>query len=298
MPRIAEVKSAVSLFAGNRTGNDERASGLIAKRGALPVAVSKQEIGKIFTVAGPSALKVAGSDCVGDGGSPSSAKGNQAAASVGLQVIVVTLFELHTPNESVVPPDHGHLGRNIELRVVVGDRALSLTATDQGVVLAEAGGQRSALDVGDESVVGSWPALLRHVEAVVDGTAEVNETADAGAKVEDGIRTNRIVVAKGYALTLGVFSATIFAEAGAEGILRQAQQLPVGKPAENSLLAVNGLVDARRVSVRIAARAGVLEEVKNRHAWASRRSGNQLVQEISGGRIDEIGRTRGVRLAV
>ena len=222
MPGISKVESAIGLLAGNRAGNYQRAARLIAECSALAVAVTEQEIGKIFTVASARALYVAGPYCARRRRCPRSGKGDQPAAGVGLKVVVVTLFELDAPSVSVVPSDHGYLGREVELSVVVGDRALSLAATDQRVVLTETRRQRSALDVGDERVVCARPALLRHVKAAVDGVAEVNKSTEAGVEVEDGSWADGVVIADSHALALGVFGAPVLAESGAERILCQA----------------------------------------------------------------------------
>ncbi len=114
-----------------------------------------------------------------------------------------------------------------------------------------------------QRVVGGGPAFCRHIEAAIDRIAEIDEAADAGVQVEDRIGVDREVVPESHALAVGLFRAAVFAKAGAERILRQAEQLPIGEAAEKGLPAVDRLVDAGHIFVRIAARAGVLKKVKD-----------------------------------
>src|SRR5579859_3304154 len=211
MPGIAEVKGAIGLLSGDRTRDYQRSAGLVAECGTLSVAVSKQEVGEVLTVARTGTLHVPGSRSGRDGRSPRTAERDQAATGVGLQVIVVTLLELHAPNVGVMPANHSDLRRNIELGVEVVDRALSLAATNQGVVLAEARGQRSALNVGNQRVVSRRPTFLRHIKARIDGLAQVVESADAGIDVGGGVWADGEVVANRQALAAGIFSAPVFA---------------------------------------------------------------------------------------
>ena len=194
-------------------------------------------------------------------------------------------------------PDHGHLRRKIELGIKVVDGALPLAATHERIVLAEAGRHRGTFQAGHQRVVRGRPALRRHIEARIDRIAEIVEPADAGTQVEYRARTDGEVVAESQALTVGIFRATVCAQARAEGILRQTEQLPISESAEKGLPVGDGLVDPGHIFIGVTARAGALKKIKDGHPCGGRRIGFQFAQKISGGWIDEIAGSPGIGLA-
>src|SRR3981081_347721 len=125
MPVVAEVQGPVSLLTRDWPRDHQRSGGLMAKCGALVIAVSQSEIGKIFAVV----TRSGNVDCSHHdrrSGRPRSGKGAESAAGVGLQVVIVALFELATPDEGVAAPDHCDLRGDIEMGVWVVNRALTL----------------------------------------------------------------------------------------------------------------------------------------------------------------------------
>ena len=103
--------------------------------------------------------------------------------------------------------------------------------------------------------------------------------AGADVHIGDGVRADGIVVADSDALATGIFRATVFTEAGAEGVLGEAEQLPIGKATEQALLTVNGLINAAHVSICVAAGARGFRKIKVRSAQVRLRY--ELVQQIS-----------------
>ena len=69
----------------------------------------------------------------------------------------------------------------------------------------------------------------------------------------------------------------------------QTQQLPVSEPPKDSVLAVDGLVNACDIGIGIAAGAGILQKVQNRSA--RRGICDQLAQKERRCWIDEVGCT-------
>src|SRR5258708_35216398 len=118
MPRVDEVQSAICLLPGNWARDDQGPGGLITESGTLSIAVPEQEIGVILAVPVHRFRRVL---------RPYTGKRDQAAAGVGLEVVVVTLFELSAPNKSMTTADHCDLRRNVELRIEIVNRALALT---------------------------------------------------------------------------------------------------------------------------------------------------------------------------
>src|SRR6267378_5735086 len=104
---------------------------------------------------------------------PGTVERDQAAAGVGLQVVVISHLQLPTPDKGVAAADHGHLWGQIPLGIVVVNRTLPLAAGYVRVVDGEAGRERRALGVRDKAVIGRRPALLGHVESRVDGQTKV-----------------------------------------------------------------------------------------------------------------------------
>ncbi len=111
------------------------------------------------------------------------------------------------------------------------------------------------------------------------------EAADADVEVSNGGRTKCVGVTDGEALAASVLSAAILAEAGAEWILRQAQQLPVGKASEYTVAGVDVLVHAADILIHVPAGAGRLDEIVRQSAVGLVGSGINLSKNC-GRRID------------
>ena len=65
----------------------------------------------------------------------------------------------------------------------------------------------------------------------------------------------------GNALTAGVFRTSVFAKAGSERVLRQAEHLPVAEAAKHAIFSVDVLVHACHIFIHISASAGRLYEI-------------------------------------
>src|SRR3982074_1814212 len=165
--------------------------------------------------------------------------------------------------------NHCDLGRNIELRIVVSNGALPLAARDRGIADRETRCQRSELLLGYSTVVRRRPAFFCHIESRVDRGPQVLEPADTGVDICNCVGSDLVVVPDSQTLTLTIFSATILAQSGTERILRQAPQLPEGKPSEQGAFAAYCLVHTRHVFVDVSAGAGGLDEIvgSRRAVW-------------------------------
>src|SRR4029077_3654709 len=184
---------------------------------------------------------------------PRSVKGDEASSGVGLQIVVIAFFKLTTPDEGVAPANHRDLRREVPLGIEIVDRALPLAAGDVRVVDTKARRQRCTLGVGYQSVIGRWPPFLCHVESRVDRQAQVMEPADADIEISYGRWTEGVGVADSKALAASVLRAAILAKACAKWVLRQAQQLPVGKASEHTVAGVDVLVHAGDVLIHVPA---------------------------------------------
>src|SRR5439155_19114968 len=94
--------------------------------------------------------------------------------------------------------------------------------------------------------------------------AQIVEPAGADIEVGDGVAADLVIVANNYTLAASFLCATVFAQARTKRILRQAQQFPIAKPAEDGLFVINSLIHASSIRVRIATRTGVFKEIERR----------------------------------
>src|SRR5439155_19844016 len=76
-----------------------------------------------------------------------------------------------------------------------------------------------------------------------------------------GVMTENVVEAYRNTLAFRDLSTAIFANTGAEGILRKAQQLPVAKSPKYTVPGVYVLVRAGYVFIHVSASTGRLEEI-------------------------------------
>ncbi len=102
-------------------------------------------------------------------------------------------------------------------------------------------------------------------------------------QAQGGCGSNYICVTQGKAFAVGILFATIFTKARAERILRQAEELPVGEPAEKLLLVSNVLVHASHVLIGISTRTRSCREVVRQRivGWQRKKA-----KQVGGSRIN------------
>src|SRR6202043_255 len=124
---------------------------------------------------------------------------------------------------------------DIKLSIAVLNEALSLRAHDVVGVIQYARRGWSPSDRGNHVVKLRWPANFGQVETRVVWRAVVGEAAEARVQRGDGVRSYGVVVTNRSGASGVLFCATILAEPGAQWVLRQIQDIPIGVAEEDTL---------------------------------------------------------------
>ncbi len=111
---VVHEKRAVVLLAGGLRGNLSNTFGLV-NEAALILGQAQNEVGDREARVGARRERVVFG--------PDAAESESASANVGLEVVVVTNFDLSTELDGVLAADQSHLRREVILAVVVADRA-------------------------------------------------------------------------------------------------------------------------------------------------------------------------------
>src|ERR1700677_4008282 len=176
MESVVRIQRAVGLLAGSQCRYLSHARGLVPYRLALALSQSKQQISDRLACTSGWVLGVV----LGKG----AVEAEEAAGNVRLRVIVETFFQLAAKLNGVASANQRRHRREVELRVVVLDEAVSLRATHR-LVFSDAGRRRGSGCSRDNRVVFGWPADGRQIESGIDGRAGVNESARPKVQMED-----------------------------------------------------------------------------------------------------------------
>src|SRR6202043_2579081 len=131
---------------------------------------------------------------------------------------------------------------DIKLSIAVLNEALSLRAHDVVGVIQYARRGWSSSDRGNHVVKLRWPANLGQVETRVVWRAVVGEAAETRVQRGDGGRRYVVVVTNRRGARGVLLRATILTKPGAQWVLRQIQNVPIGVAEENALVGAQRLI--------------------------------------------------------
>src|SRR5580704_17418150 len=96
---------------------------------------------------------------------PAAVERKGSAGDISLTVIVVAFFELTAKYEGVVPANPRNIGRDVELGIVIGNKALALRTSYRGILTVTTWRERRTGGRRDFGIVSGRPSVLGEVEA-------------------------------------------------------------------------------------------------------------------------------------